>query len=142
MEQLNLQELRKRIGRSRTSDGSPLSMWLSGIISAAEPGNLALKFVVRREMTDQFGHLHVGIVSAMAEEAVALAAHTLDLNVDFESLNQSIQFNEKVGLAEIVTAKASLVLEGVTKIYACCTLHSNSGKLIATARSILSTTSV
>jgi acyl-coenzyme A thioesterase 13 len=132
MDQLRLRNIRDQIGQPGYASLSPTALWLCGTIVDAQPGKASIKFVVRREMTDEYGLLHMGILSSMASESLLMSVHTLDLDLEFHCEEINLELHDHAGLAQVITAIAEIDCSENEELTGSCRLHDEHQRLLGT----------
>jgi uncharacterized protein (TIGR00369 family) len=125
------------VGKSTSETPSPLGTWLNGRIEAVEAGSITASFEVRKEMTNPFGGLHGGVISAIMDELIGATVHSLDLPRNYSNLNFQVDFLAPANLGDRITAKTTIIRSGKKIINAACEIFSENEKLLARGSSNL-----
>jgi acyl-coenzyme A thioesterase 13 len=121
---------RSLIGK-KLEGGPPFTQWLSGEIVSCDPGEVAVRFVVRPEMANPTGLLHGGVQAAMMDDLIGMTAATLGEEGFMLSIDLHANFLGKVPVGETVTARGRIVRSGKRIAYATCELTDAAGNLVA-----------
>ena len=117
--------------------GPPFTKWLNGKVVDVKRGEIQFEFVVREEMANPTGILHVGMQSAMLDDLIGITCATLGYEGFPLSIDMHVDYLGRVKIGETVTGRAFIVREGRNIIHAMAELKDKDGKLIATGNSNL-----
>src|SRR6478735_6335825 len=132
-EQMNARYKNRMITDSR----SPAGNWLGVTLEHAERGAVSLSLLVKKDMTNPYGNIHGGMMSALIDETIGWAVVSLDAEHHYTSLNLNVDFLYAIHEGERMTASAHVVRQGKKIIHAECKVHDAQGVLLAKATSNL-----
>lgn len=112
--------LKSQIGMDARNSPSPLMRWLNPVMLSAEPGELALRYEVRREWLNPAGNLHGGIMAAIVDDAIGAAVFSLGEAHFYATINNCIDYLGSSQEGQQVIARASVVKKGRQLINAQC----------------------
>jgi acyl-coenzyme A thioesterase 13 len=125
-----------------TDSRSPAGNWLGVTLEHAQRGAVRLSVVVKKDMTNPYGNIHGGMMSAMIDETIGWAVVSLDADHYYTSLNLNVDFLYAIKEGDTMTASAHVVRQGKKIIHAECRVHDAQGILLAKATSNLVVTSM
>lgn len=129
-------------GQAVTDSRSPAGNWLEPVLVNAEHGKVTLKIKVRREMTNPYGNIHGGMMSALIDETIGWAVVSLEAPQHYTSLNLNIDFLYAIREGETLLATGRVVRGGKKIVHAECLVEDMDGRLLAKASSNLVVTSM
>lgn len=129
--------LKTLIGQTNTQSPSPMGRWLAGRLETVEDGSLSLSYDVRPEMTNPAGILHGGALSAMLDDTIGMTVYTLGRETFFATVQLHVDFIKAAKQGETVVARSQLIKAGRQVVHADCSLHNQTGQLLAKASSTL-----
>jgi uncharacterized protein (TIGR00369 family) len=104
-------------------------------LSRVEPGAVAIVLPYREDLTQQTGHIHAGIITAIADSACGYAAYTL-MPVGSEVLSVEFKVNLlRPAAGEEFVAEAKVLKAGRTLTVTRCDVYSqiaDEAKMVAT----------
>ena len=125
-----------------TDSRSPAGNWLGVTLEHAERGAVSLSLTVKKDMTNPYGNIHGGMMSALIDETIGWAVVSLDADHHYTSLNLNVDFLYAIHEGEQMIASAHVVRHGKKIIHAECKVHNTQGTLLAKATSNLVVTSM
>jgi len=125
-----------------TDSRSPAGNWLEVTLEHAEKGAVSLSLQVKKDMTNPYGNIHGGMMSAFIDETIGWAVVSLDAEHHYTSLNLNVDFLYAIGEGERMTASAYVVRQGKKIVHAECRVQDAQGTLLAKATSNLVVTSM
>jgi uncharacterized protein (TIGR00369 family) len=125
-----------------TDSRSPAGNWLAVTLEDAERGAVRLSVIVAKDMTNPYGNVHGGMMSAFIDETIGWAVVSLDAEQHYTSLNLNVDFLYAVGEGEKMIASARVIRHGKKIIHTECLVHNERGMLVAKAASNLIATSM
>lgn len=125
------------VGKKVTDGKSHAGNWLEFTLENAVKGAVTISLVVKREMTNPYGHIHGGMMSLVIDETIGWAVVSLDAPVHYTSLNLNIDFLYGIKEGETLLSTAKIIREGKKIVHAECLVHDTSGRLLAKASSNL-----
>ena len=125
-----------------TDSRSPTGNWLGMTLIHAEKGLVSLSLIVKKDMTNPYGNIHGGMMSAAIDETIGWAVVSLDAEQHYTSLNLNVDFLYAVAEGEEMTTTARVVRHGKKIIHVECLVHNSKGDLAAKAASNLIATSM
>lgn len=137
-EQMNARYRGKAITDSRSHAGN----WLRPVLENAAAGEVTLRFEVRREMTNPYGNIHGGMMSALIDETIGWAVVSLESPQHYTSLNLNIDFLFAIREGDSLLATGRVVRAGKKIVHAECLVEDLQGRLLAKASSNLVATSM
>ncbi|MEH0156741.1 PaaI family thioesterase [Limibacter armeniacum] len=137
MTQERLNFLRNQIGKDFFEGPSQLGNWMQGKLQKVEQGEIAMEYVVKKEMTNPVGMLHGGIICAMLDEAIGLTSYTLDITHFYPTVNLNVDYLSSVKEGDKVVVSTKVIRQGRHVIHIEGKLFSDEGKLLAKASSNL-----
>ena len=120
-----------------TDSRSPAGNWLGMTLEHAEKGAVRLALTVKKDMTNPYGNIHGGMMSAVVDETIGWAVVSLDAQLHYTSLNLNVDFLYAVGEGERMIASARVVRAGKKIVHAECLVYNDQGTLLAKASSNL-----
>ncbi len=89
---------------------SPISTWLNGRVNQKELSKFQIEFLVRKEMTDEYGKVHKGILCVYVQETIQTAIQDEHKNESFEMdcMQMSFISQAKLGDKIIISAKLEM----------------------------------
>jgi uncharacterized protein (TIGR00369 family) len=122
--------------RVRASFARQQAMRLMGAsLRRIEPGAVSIALPYRADLTQQNGHIHAGIITAIADSACGYAAYTL-MPAGSEVLSVEFKVNLlRPAAGEEFVAEAQVVKNGRTLIVTRCDVYSQAAagmKMVAT----------
>lgn len=137
-EQMNARYRGKTITDSRSHTGN----WLQPLLVNAAQGTVTLEYVVRKEMTNPYGNIHGGMMSALIDETIGWAVVSLEATQHYTSLNLNIDFLYSIREGETLRATGKIIRAGKKIVHAECLVEDLEGRLLAKASSNLIVTSM
>ena len=125
-----------------TDSRSPAGNWLGVTLEHAERGAVSLSLLVKKDMTNPYGNIHGGMMSALIDETIGWAVVSLDAEHHYTSLNLNVDFLYAIHEGERMFASAHVVRQGKKIIHAECKVQDAKGVLLAKATSNLVVTSM
>ncbi|MBS1629619.1 MAG: PaaI family thioesterase [Bacteroidetes bacterium] len=125
-----------------TDSRSPVGNWLGATLLDAAHGMVRLSVVIKHEMTNPYGNIHGGMMSAFIDETIGWAVVSLDADYHYTSLNLNVDFLYAAKEGETMTAMAQVLREGKKIVHVECAVHNSDGVLLAKASSNLINTSM
>jgi acyl-coenzyme A thioesterase 13 len=86
--------------------------WLKPTLISAEKGSIHCSYLVRKEMTNPYGILHGGITAGIIDDLIGATVFILELNGQFTTVNNSIDYFATAKEGDIITAKTAIVKQG------------------------------
>ena len=137
MQNQKLALLQSAIGKEIENHPVPVSGWLKGKILKAEAGLVDIEYLGRAEMNNGLGLVQGGILASMIDDALAAAVFSLGGAYSFNTITLNIEYHFGAKIGEKVIAKAAVLREGKTIIFADCMLYNAEGRLLTKASSSL-----
>jgi len=137
MERKRLNWLKSLIGQSTRNSPSPFAHWLDGTLLEVEIGQVAVEYAVREDMANPMGMLHGGVISGILDDIIGTAVASLDKEQHYVSINLAVDFINASRVGDLVTARAEIVRNGRTVVYAKASLYNAKNVLLATCTSNL-----
>jgi acyl-coenzyme A thioesterase 13 len=125
-----------------TDSRSPAGNWLGVSLHHAERGAATLSIVIKKDMTNPFGNIHGGMMSALIDETIGWAVVSLEAEHHYTSLNLNVDFLYAAREGEKMIASAKVVRYGKKIIHVECNVHNAEGTLLTKASSNLVVTSM
>jgi acyl-coenzyme A thioesterase 13 len=125
------------VGKKVTDGKSSAGNWLEFTLDKAVKGEVSISLVVKKEMTNPYGHIHGGMMSLVIDEAIGWAVVSLDAAVHYTSLNLNVDFLYGIREGETLIATAKIIREGKKIVHAECLVQDTTGRLLAKASSNL-----
>src|SRR5690606_22826540 len=94
------------LGKTVTDSRSPAGNWLKLRLEELEKGRARFSMVVRREMTNPYGHIHGGMMGLVIDEAIGWAVLSLDSPRRYTSLNLNLDFLDAAAEGETLWVEA------------------------------------
>lgn len=129
-------------GKAITDSRSPAGNWLEPVLVSAEKGTVTLQITVRKEMTNPYGNIHGGMMSALIDETIGWAVVSLEAPQHYTSLNLNIDFLYAIREGETLRATGRIIRAGKKIVHAECLVEDMEGRLLAKASSNLVVTSM
>ena len=142
MPPLYQQMLDRYKGKLVTDARSPTGNWLGLTLEAAARGAVSLSVEVTRDMTNPYGNIHGGMMSALMDETIGWSVVSLETPNHYTSLSLNVDFLYAAALGERITATATVIREGKKIIHVECSVRNATGVLLAKATSNLIVTSM
>ena len=139
---LHEQMMARYKGRMITDSRSPTGNWLGVTLEHAERGAVRLSLLVKQDMTNPYGNIHGGMMSALIDETIGWSVVSLEAAQHYTSLNLVVDFLYAAAAGDRITAAATVIREGKKIIYAECSVYNASDILLAKASSNLIATSM
>ncbi len=108
----------------------PVSRFLDYHIVELAAGRCVMTLEFRPEFDNSTGAVHGGILSMLADTAIACALGTIFEEMNFATANLNIHFLRKANTA--VTATAQIIKKGSKVCVGTCDIHDPKGELVAT----------
>jgi uncharacterized protein (TIGR00369 family) len=108
----------------------PVKRFLDYHIVELAAGRCVMTLEFRPEFDNSTGAVHGGILSMLADTAIACALGTLFEDMNFATANLNIHFLRKADTA--VTATAQIIKTGGKVCVGTCDIHDPKGELVAT----------
>jgi uncharacterized protein (TIGR00369 family) len=125
--------LGKEVKDSRSDAGN----WMQLTLEEIEKGRAVISMLVRKEMTNPYGHIHGGMMSLVIDEAIGWAVVSLEAEHHYTSLNLNVDFLYAIKEGERLKSEAKIVRQGKKIINAECHVYDMENKLLAKASSNL-----
>ncbi len=115
----------------------PFSRWLNGKIISVKRGDIVVEYELRPEMANPTGLLHGGMQAALIDDTIGMCTVTLGYQGFLITIDNQINYLDKVKVDESVRVKASMVREGRNIVHYYTQISDLNGKLIATGNTNL-----
>jgi uncharacterized protein (TIGR00369 family) len=125
-----------------TDSRSPTGNWLGVTLEHAERGAVRMSVEIKHEMTNPYGNIHGGMMSAFIDESIGWAVVSLDLDHHYTSLNLNVDFLYAASEGQRMRSEARVVRHGKKIIHAECLVYDLEDRLLAKASSNLVVTSM
>lgn len=139
---LHQQMLDKYQHKLITDSRSPTGNWLGVTLEYAEKGAATLSIRIKKDMTNPYGNIHGGMMSALIDESIGWAVVSLDAASHYTSLNLNVDFLYAASEGEKIISEAKVIRYGKKIIHVECRVINESGVLLAKATSNLIVTSM
>ena len=123
----------KEVTDSRSEAGN----WLKFTLEHIEKGKAELTMMVRKEMTNPYGHIHGGMMSLIIDEAIGWAVVSLDTENHYTSLTLNVDFLYAIKEGARLRAKSEVLRVGKKIINVECHVYDMEGNVLARANSNL-----
>ena len=97
---------------------------------------------IKKDMTNPYGNIHGGMMSALIDETIGWAVVSLETDYHYTSLNLNVDFLFAAAESEKMIAEARVVRFGKKIIHAECIVRNAARTLLAKATSNLVVTSM
>ena len=124
-------------GREVTDSRSEAGNWLGITLERIEKGNAVISAMVRKEMTNPYGHIHGGMMSLVIDEAIGWAVVSLDTELHYTSLTLNVDFLYAIKEGKRLRAESKVLRVGKKIINVECHVYDLEGKVLARANSNL-----
>jgi len=114
------QFLKDRVGKEVTDSPSPFMSWLKPVMVEVTEGSLTFQYTVRHEMTNPFGTLHGGIISAMIDDAIGATLISYGEPFFYVSINLAVDFLASAREGDVILAQTSITKKGNQVVNAQC----------------------
>lgn len=125
-----------------TDSRSPAGNWQGVTLEHAGRGAVTLSLIVKKDMTNPYGNIHGGMMSALIDETIGWAVVSLEAEHYYTSLNLNVDFLYAAKEGEKIIAQARVIRQGKKIIHAECLVYDTQGTLLAKASSNLVVTSM
>src|SRR4051812_17848213 len=95
-----------------TDSRSPTGNWLGLTLEHAEKGEVSLSLVIKEDMTNPYGNIHGGMMSAFIDETIGWAVVSLDTEHHYTSLNLVVDFLYAAKSGEQIIATSKVIRHG------------------------------
>jgi len=124
-----------QIGNAIKDGPSSVGNWLAGTLQEVKEGEITVRFIVRKEMTNPVGTIHGGMVSLMCDEVIGMTCFSLYNEYHFTSINLVVDFLSAAREGDELDVCAKVIRKGRTIINLECTvINPEKDKLIAKAQ--------
>jgi len=138
-----LEVFQEQIGREFTNSPSPYMNWLRPVVISAERGQLSLRYIIRKEMTNPMGTLHGGVTSSIVDDSIGATMFSLNENCFYTTLNLVVDYFAPAREGDIILADTIIVKKGRQLINAQCEIwNEKRTRLIARGYSNLLKTNI
>ncbi|MDV6169454.1 PaaI family thioesterase [Flavobacterium sp. DG1-102-2] len=114
------QFLKDRVGKEVTDSPSPFMSWLKPVMVEVTEGSLTFQYTVRHEMTNPFGTLHGGIISAIIDDAIGATLISYSEPFFYVSINLVVDFLASAREGDVILAQTSITKKGNQVVNAQC----------------------
>lgn len=125
-----------------TDSRSPAGNWLAVTLEHAERGIASLSVIIKRDMTNPYGNIHGGMMSALIDETIGWAVVSLEAEHHYTSLNLNVDFLYAAKEGEKMIATAEVIRQGKKIVHVECKVRNTKGDILAKATSNLINTSM
>lgn len=125
------------LGKEVTDSRSAAGNWLRFTLEHIEKGKATLTMMVRKEMTNPYGHIHGGMMSLVIDEAIGWGVVSLDTELHYTSLTLNVDFLFAIKDGEKLRAKSEVLRVGKKIINVECHVYDMNDKILARANSNL-----
>jgi acyl-coenzyme A thioesterase 13 len=125
------------LGKEVTESRSAAGNWLKFTLEHIEKGKAMLSMMVRKEMTNPYGHIHGGMMSLVIDEAIGWAVVSLDTELHYTSLTLNVDFLFAIKDGERLRAKSEVLRVGKKIINVECHVYDMDDRILARANSNL-----
>ena len=137
MQNPKLDFLLSHIGKEVEKHPVPIGGWLNGIVRNATRGSVEIEYLGRAEMDNGLGLVQGGILATMIDNTMAVAVFSLGGDYHFNTITLNVEYHYGASIGQKIIAKATVVREGKTVMFAECGLYNTEGKLLTKATSSL-----
>ncbi len=138
-----LEVFQEHIGKEFTNSPSPYMNWLRPVILKAERGQLSLRYIIRKEMTNPMGTLHGGVTSSIVDDSIGATMFSLNENCFYTTLNLVVDYFAPAREGDVILADTMIVKKGRQLINAQCEIwNEKRTRLIARGYSNLLKTNI
>lgn len=110
---------------------SPMGLWLCGRIMNVNCDSLIMEFLTRKEMTDESGQMHGGIISTLIEEVINLMVNSSCIDIQWRCSDLNVKFVHTIDLGQNVRVEAFVNPESSVKMHAEAKVYDSRRELIA-----------
>ena len=133
-----LEQIEKRyLGKKVTDGKSQAGNWLEFTLEAIAKGQATISLIVKKEMTNPYGHIHGGMMALVMDEVIGWAVVSLDSVNHYTSLNLNVDFLYAIKEGERLQATATIIREGKKIVHADCVVKNMEGQLLGKGSSNL-----
>lgn len=125
------------LGKEVTDSRSAAGNWLKFTLEHIEKGKATLSMMVRKEMTNPYGHIHGGMMSLVIDEAIGWGVVSLDTELHYTSLTLNVDFLYAIRDGEKLRAKSEVLRVGKKIINVECHVYDMNDRILARANSNL-----
>ncbi|MBX2907640.1 MAG: PaaI family thioesterase [Taibaiella sp.] len=125
------------LGKEVTDSRSAAGNWLKFTLEHIEKGKATLTMMVRKEMTNPYGHIHGGMMSLVIDEAIGWGVVSLDTELHYTSLTLNVDFLYAIRDGEKLKAKSEVLRVGKKIINVECHVYDMNDRILARANSNL-----
>ncbi len=134
--------LKAELNKPITKSVSPSSLWLKGTLLEIEEGYAAIRYQIRKEMTNPLGTIQGGVMAALIDDTMGLAFYSLYQRNMFTTTNLNVNYLFGAKEGEMVKVVAQVVRIGKKIANVECKVYNDKEDIICTATSNLVVTSV
>ncbi|RYZ54718.1 MAG: PaaI family thioesterase [Sphingobacteriales bacterium] len=124
-------------GRPVRDSRSPAGNWLEFSLDSIEKGRAQISLLVKKDMTNPYGHIHGGMMSLVMDEVIGWAVLSLDSENNYTSLNLNVDFLYAIKEGDRLKAVAEVIRHGKKIVHVACTVLSMDDVLLGKASSNL-----
>ena len=125
------------LGKEVTDSRSEAGNWLKFTLEHIDKGTARVNMLVRKEMTNPYGHIHGGMMSLVIDESIGWAVVSLDTETHYTSLTLNVDFLYAIKEGERLRAESKVLRMGKKIINVECHVYDMDGKVLARANSNL-----
>ena len=129
-------------GQVITDSRSAAGNWLGITLEDAARGAVSLSLIIKEDMTNPYGNIHGGMMSALIDETIGWAVVSLEAGTHYTSLSLVVDFLYAAAAGEKIVASAKVIRQGKKIVHVECSVHNTAGTLLAKASSNLIATSM
>ncbi len=118
------------LGKPMEDSPSPLGRWLDGTLEKLEHGRLQARYRVRAEMTNPYGTLHGGAISAIMDDLIGATIHTMDLGANYSTVSMHVDFLSWASAENDVVVRTEVLRQGRRIVHATAELEQE-GRVVA-----------
>jgi acyl-coenzyme A thioesterase 13 len=134
---LFLEKLISYKGQAFTASNSAAGQWLQYIIHDVSAGTIALKLIVRPELTNPWQQLHGGVYALIMDETLGLAFATASMGAYYTTVNLNVEHLYSANLNEEIIATGRVIRHGKKVAYLEGEIKNSKNELICRATSNL-----
>lgn len=134
--------LKQYEGKIMTESPSATGNWLQFTIENVTKGYAEISLVIRPEMTNPYQNIHGGMMACIIDESIGWAVLSLESEMNYTTLNLSVDFLYAAHLGEQIIAKSRVVRHGKKVVNVNCEVFNVQGEILAKASSNLINTSM
>ncbi len=129
--------MQAHVGQALDESPSALARWLGITLVAFDEEGVTASMVVRPEMTNAARVLHGGVIAALMDEVMGMTVYVYSKGRYHASVNLSVDYLTAGKVADVVTARSTILRMGRRVVSISCTLRNDEGALMAHASSNL-----